>query len=254
MGEAIVAGLVDGALFDPASLIVADPNEERRNYLSATYAVSCVSEGARIRHPDTVVLAVKPQQLFEVCEDLAVAPTFTPKRVVSIAAGITTATLRSLFSELAIIRVMPNAPLMVGASMSALCVGEGTPRAEGELIRDMFSLMGDAVLVDESLMDAVTAISGSGPAYFALFTEALAAGAERLGLSPEVALLLATQTLKGTARYLELTEAIPAQLRVAVTSPGGTTQAALETFAAQGLTETVGAAVEAAKRRAEELA
>jgi pyrroline-5-carboxylate reductase len=254
MGEAIAAGLVNGAMFDPDSVIIADPSDERRAYLSATYQVACVAEGQQVTHPATAVLAVKPQVLREVCGRLAATPSFDPVRVISIAAGITTTTLRSLFAKGAIIRVMPNAPLMVGAGMSAVCVAADTSRAEGELVRELFSLMGDAVLLDEELLDAATAISGSGPAYFALFTEELARAGERIGLAPTDALLLATQTLRGTARYLELTEARPDELRAAVTSPGGTTQAALEEFENQGFPELVTRAVTAALDRAKELA
>jgi pyrroline-5-carboxylate reductase len=254
MGEAIVAGLVNGAMFDPGSVIVADPSAERRAYLSSTYHITCVADAVQIAHPTTALLAIKPQQLRALCEQLAATPAFDPVRVVSIAAGVTTATLRALFCGGAIIRVMPNAPLMVGAGMSAVCVAADTSRAEGELVRELFSLMGDAILLDEALMNAATALSGSGPAYFALFVEKLAEAGERIGLSSTDALLLASQTLRGTARYLELTEAGPAELRVAVTSPGGTTQAALEEFEAQGLSELVTRAVEAALHRAEELA
>jgi pyrroline-5-carboxylate reductase len=254
MGEAITAGLVNGAMFDPGSVIIADPSDERRAYLSATYGISCVAEGARVAHPTTVLLAVKPQVLRAVCESLIAAPSFNPARAISIAAGVTTATLRSLFVEGAIIRVMPNAPLMVSAGMSAVCVASDTSRAEGELVRELFSLMGDAVLLDEGLLDAATAISGSGPAYFALFVEELARAGEQIGLTASDALLLATQTLRGTARYLELTEAGPAELRVAVTSPGGTTQAALEEFENQGFSDLVTRAVTAAFTRAKELA
>jgi pyrroline-5-carboxylate reductase len=143
---------------------------------------------------------------------------------------------------------------MVGAGMSVVCVSPDTPRSEGELIRELFSLMGDAVLLDEELINAATAVSGSGPAYFALFAEELAKAGQRAGLTHEDALLLATQTLRGSARYLELTEATPAELRVAVTSPKGTTQAALEEFEAGGLSLLVQRAVEAALRRAKELA
>ncbi|MDR1013569.1 MAG: pyrroline-5-carboxylate reductase [Coriobacteriales bacterium] len=254
MGEAIVVGLVKRAELDPAQVVVADPNEDRRAYLGATYGVPCVAEGAEVPHPRTVVLAVKPQVLREVCGPLVASPTFRPVRVISIAAGIDTATLRSLFGEAAVIRVMPNAPLMAGAGMSAVCVGPGTPRGEGELVRDLFSLMGEAVLLDEGLMNAATAVSGSGPAYFALFTEALARAARHRGLASADALLLATQTLKGAARYLELTGVAPGRLREAVTSPGGTTQAALEAFAAGGLFDLVDDAVAAADMRAKELA
>jgi pyrroline-5-carboxylate reductase len=254
MGEAIAAGLVSGAMFDPDSVVIADPSEERRAYLSATYQVACVVEGGQIAHPATAVLAIKPQVLREICERLAAAPSFDPLRVVSIAAGVTTATLRSLFSEGALIRVMPNAPLMVGAGMSAVCVASDTPRSEGELVRELFSLMGDAILIDEALMNAATAISGSGPAYFALFVEELAKAGERVGLGAEDSLLLATQTLRGSARYLELTESTPAELRSAVTSPRGTTQAALEAFEKNDLSDVITKAVGAAFRRAEELA
>jgi pyrroline-5-carboxylate reductase len=254
MGEAIVAGLVNGAMFDPRSVIVADPGDERREHLSATYGITCVTDGAQITHPVTALLAVKPQVLREVCERLATTSSFDPTRVISIAAGVTTVTLRSLFSEGAIIRVMPNAPLMVGAGMSAVCVASDTSRLEGELVRELFSLMGDAILIDEALMNAATAVSGSGPAYFALFAEELAKAGERVGLSGTDSLLLATQTLRGCARYLELMESTPTELRVAVTSPHGTTQAALEVFEAHGLSEVIAKAVEAAFQRAEELA
>jgi pyrroline-5-carboxylate reductase len=254
MGEAIVAGLVNGAMFDPDTISIAEPSDARCADLSDTYGVTCVADGAQIIHPDTVLLAVKPQVFRAVCEQLGATATFDPSRVISIAAGVTTSTIRSFFNTGAVIRVMPNAPLMVSASMSMVCISEDTPRAEGELVRELFSLMGDAVLLDEGLMNAATAISGSGPAYFALLVEELARAGERIGLSSEDSLLLATQTLRGTARYLELTEASPTELRQAVTSPGGTTQAALESFAAGDFSGLVFNAVEAALQRAEELA
>ncbi|MDR3037054.1 MAG: pyrroline-5-carboxylate reductase [Coriobacteriales bacterium] len=254
MGEAILAGLVNGMMFDPDSVIVAEPGQDRRAQLSAAYGITCVAQGSQAAHPTTVILAVKPQVFREVCGELAAAPSFAPQRIISIAAGITTATLRSFFAKGAIIRVMPNAPLMVGAGMSAVCVAEDTSRGEGELVRELFSMMGDAVLLDEALINAATAISGSGPAYFALFVEELTQAGAQLGLAPEDSALLAIQTLRGAARYLELTQATPADLRVAVTSPGGTTAAALAEFERKDLSGVVMAAVTAALVRAEELA
>ncbi|MDR2197569.1 MAG: pyrroline-5-carboxylate reductase [Coriobacteriales bacterium] len=254
MGEAIVSGLVNGALFDPESLTVADPGEARRRHLSEVYAVRCVADGSEIEGATTAILAVKPQVLRDICERLASAPAFCPTRVISIAAGITTTTLRSFFSDASIVRVMPNTPLMVGAGMSAVSTAEGTPRADGELVCSLFSLMGDAVLVEESQLDAVTALSGSGPAYFALFVEELVTAGAAAGLAPEVAQTLARQTLVGTARYLELTDITPAALREAVTSPGGTTAAALADFASHDFGGIVHSAVHAALRRAKELA
>jgi pyrroline-5-carboxylate reductase len=254
MGEAILSGLVNGAMFDPDSIAVAEPGAELRARLSEAYGIVCVEQAVEITHPNTVILAVKPQVLREVCEQLTASPSFDPDRVISIAAGITTSTLKSLFVDTAVVRVMPNAPLMVGAGMSAVCVAEGTAFSEGELTRELFSLMGEAMIVDESQINAVTAISGSGPAYFALFVEELSKAGEEVGLSFEDAQTLAVQTLHGTARYLELTDASPEELRVAVTSPNGTTQAALESFAASDLSHVVSLAVKAACQRAEELA
>jgi pyrroline-5-carboxylate reductase len=174
--------------------------------------------------------------------------------VISIAAGITTDTVRSFFPDAAVIRVMPNTPLMVGAGVSAVCAAEGTARAEAELVRDLFSLMGEAVLIEESQLNAVTALSGSGPAYFALFVEELTAAGVAANLDDDVAALLAQQTLVGTARYLDLTGITPTALRIAVTSPKGTTEAALLDFQAHGFGAIVRSAFNAAMRRAEELA
>jgi len=254
MGEAILSGLVNGAMFDLDSVHVAEPGEERREFISSTYGVACYEDGSEITHPTTVILAIKPQVLVEVCTQLAATSNFDPKRVISIAAGVTTETLQSLFTDAAIIRVMPNAPLMVGAGMSAVCIASDTPRTEGEIVCELFALMGEAVLLDETKLNAVTAISGSGPAYYALFTEYLIQAGEEIGLEPDDARLLAVQTLVGSARYLELTDASPTDLRVAVTSPKGTTAAALDEFRAQSLDRAVLTAVKAAVRRAEELA
>ena len=254
MGEAIIAGLVNGALFDPTTIVVAEPGEERREFLETTYGIETVEDGGQIKYPDTVILAVKPQTLRDVSGRLSGEVDFNPQRIVSIAAGVTTATLSELFPQAAIIRVMPNAPLMVGAGMSAVAVAEQTARAEGELICDLFSLMGEAVLLDESLLNAATAINGSGPAYFALFVRELTAAAIEVGLPPREAAQLALQTMVGTSRYLELTEQSPQQLMDAVTSPNGTTQAALESFMGNGFDTIVRQAVHAAVRRAEELA
>ncbi|MDR3053688.1 MAG: hypothetical protein LBU48_07505, partial [Coriobacteriales bacterium] len=201
-----------------------------------------------------VILAVKPQMLRAVAEHLAATPGFEPQRVISIAAGITTQTLAAFFPDAAVIRVMPNTGLTVGAGMSVVSVAQGTPRAEGELVSELFSLMGEALLVDESLQNAATAISGSGPAYFALFVKELAAAGARAGLPADAALMLAQQTMLGTSRLFELTCQSPEQLMAAVTSPNGTTQAALAAFEAEGVTSIIQAAVTAAITRAEELA
>lgn len=254
MGEAIISGLVNGAMFDPDSITVAEPGADLRARLSESYGVDCVENGTEIPHPNTAIIAVKPQVLRNVCEELAACPSFDPQRIISIAAGVTTTTLQLLFEKAAIVRIMPNAPLMVGAGMSAVSIAQDTALCEGELAKELFSLMGEATIIDESLIDAATAISGSGPAYFALFVEALTKAGKDIGLTEEDAQVFAVQTLHGTARYLELTEISPQELRAIVTSPNGTTQAAIESFYDNDLMIVVADAVKAAHNRAKELA
>lgn len=254
MGEAIISGLVNGALFDQEMIVVAEPNPERREYLEAQYGIATVEDGALIKHPTTCLLAVKPQLFREAVATLAAVPTFDPERIISIVAGVTTATIQSFFPDQAVIRVMPNTPLMVGAGMSAIALSEGTPPSEGTLACELFSLMGRAILLDEGLMNAATAINGSGPAYFARIVLELARAGAQAGLDPEESLLLAQQTMAGTSRLLDIEGLSPEELIAAVKSPGGTTQAALESFDSTGLAQVIEAAVQAAITRAEELA
>jgi len=254
MGEAILAGLVHGNMLDPESIEVAEPSPELSAHLSETYGVNCVEDAALITDAQTALFAIKPQIFRQVAEHLAASEDFAPERIISIAAGVTTETILEYFPHSYVIRVMPNTPLMVSAGMSVVAVGENTPNSEGELVVELFSLMGEALQLEEEMINAATAISGSGPAYFALLVEELASAGEKLGLTKEQSEQLALQTCIGTARQLQLTDLSPTELRVAVTSPGGTTQAALESFAAQGLSAMVEKATQAACDRADELA
>jgi len=254
MGEAILNGLVEGALFDPASIAVAEPFSERRQAMSERYGVLCVAQGSEIDNPQTVILAVKPAAIHEICRQLNADWQVPPTRVISIAAGVTTASLQECFPQSVVIRVMPNLPLAVGAGMSVVALAAGAPLSEAELVCQLFSLMGEAHWIDVAMINLATAVSGSGPAYFALLTEELAAAGAACGLDAELAAALARQTLIGTARYLEVTDHSPTSLREAVTSPNGTTQAALEAFAAADLAAIVERAARACVRRAEELA
>ena len=244
----------EGALYALDSLIVAEASDERRAYLEKTYNIRCVSDAASVKHPTTCLLAVKPQVFRSLCDHLSKTDDFDPQRVISIAAGITTATIQEYFPNAAIIRVMPNTPLMLGEGMSAVAVAANTSISEGERVCELFSSLGKATLLDESLINAATAINGSGPAYFARFVLELACAGTRVGLSPEDSLLLAQQTMIGTAALLKRGDSSPEELMAAVTSPGGTTQAALESFDSSGLTALIEKAVQAAVKRAEELA
>ncbi len=254
MGEAVVSGLIASEAIDPAQITVANPGEAKRRHLEERYGVSCTADGALIEHPDTVILAVKPQILPAVASMLAAVDSFDPSRVISIAAGITLASLTGWFPHAFCVRAMPNTPLMVGAGMTALSVVDCQNFEEIELVCALFSCMGDVSLIDESLQNAAVAISGSGPAYFALFVDALTRAGVQMGLSESVAGEMALTTMRGTGDLLAEKNLTPRELIEAVSSPGGTTVAALERMRAQGVEEIIIAGAHAASRRAEELA
>lgn len=253
MGEAILAGLLNASALEPADVIVANPGLAKRERLSATYNVTCVADAVEAGDCDTCILAVKPQVMRDVLTSMTEGRVFQPKRVISVAAGISTEFLRGFFPASHVIRVMPNTPLTVGEGMVGISLGEGVPEDEGELACALFELMGKAVVVDEPLQDAVVALSGSGPAYFALFCRELAAAGEELGLSTDLACELALQTMIGTGALLSETGQSLDELIDAVSSPGGTTIAALDAMRAAGFAEAVRDGALAAARRSKEL-
>lgn len=253
MGSAMLAGILNAGLVPAENIIVAEPGEARRAFLEAEYGVRCVADANEAPVPDTCLLAVKPQMMREVLGNLTAGREFSPKRVISIAAGITTKLLASYFADTNIIRVMPNTPLIVGCGMVAVSPGEGTPAEEAELACSLFSCMGDAIVIDESLQDSVVALSGSGPAYFALFVQELANAGVELGLDPDVALKLSLKTMSGTSALLEQTGQTPEELIEAVSSPGGTTIAALDAMREGGVAQAIIEGAKAASRRSKEL-
>jgi pyrroline-5-carboxylate reductase len=254
MGEAIVAGLVASGTVAPSAIVVAEPDSRRRDTLHAAHGVDCVAGAAEaVSGADTVILAVKPQVMEDVVASMADA--IPPLAVVvSIAAGLTSARIASwLAPGTAVVRVMPNTPAMAREGMSIVCKGPGAGDEQVRAVRELFGALGRALILDERHIDAATAISGSGPAYVALFIDALARAGVRHGLTREVAEELAVQTVKGTAVLLEATGQHPEQLIDGVSSPGGTTIAAVERLEALGLRAAVAEAVSAAVARAEEL-
>jgi pyrroline-5-carboxylate reductase len=254
MGEAILAGLLAASTFAPTEIVVAEPDPARRAALGAGHGVRCVADGAEaLPGARTVLLAVKPQIIDAVLEALAVAMP-DGALVVSIAAGVTCARIESFLpAGAAVVRVMPNTAALVGEGMAVVSGGaEATPE-QVEVVRMMFAGVGRVLVLDERHQDAATAISGSGPAYAAIFVDALACAGEHEGLPREVALCLAIQTLRGTAELLERTGQSPGELADAVSSPGGTTVAAIEELESGGFRATIGNAVAAAVRRAKEL-
>jgi len=253
MGEAIVAGLISAKAADAASIVVAEPDTERHAVFEA-HGVRCVRDGHdAVQGAGIVILAVKPQVIEAVLAHLA-DDVPSSARVVSIAAGVRCARLEALLPEgVTVVRVMPNTPALVGAGMSVVSGGTHASAEQIEEIRTLFEALGSAIVLDERYQDAATAISGSGPAYVALFIDALARAGVRQGLSRDVSQQLATQTLRGTVELLERTGKHPEELVDAVSSPGGTTIAAIEALEKKGFRASVAEAVEAAVRRAKEL-
>jgi pyrroline-5-carboxylate reductase len=253
MGEAIVGGLVAAEAYPPASITVAEPSAVRRETLAAAHGVRVVADGREALPADTVLLAVKPQVMDEVVRSLATALT-SGTLVVSIAGGITCARLESLLpAGVAVVRVMPNTPALVRQGMAVVSGGEEATGAQVEAVREMFAAIGEAIVLDERYQDAATAISGCGPAYVAIFIDALARAGVRQGLTRDVAQMLAVQTLRGTVELLEATGQHPEQLVDGVASPGGSTIAAVEQLEAGGFRSAISAAVDAAVKRSKEL-
>ena len=250
MAEAIIEGMVSHGDRD---IIVSEPRAERRDFLQKKLGVRTTEDNAEaVRASGLVVLAVKPQDMVAVLAGLRGA-LGAETTVVSIAAGITMEYLKDGLGTEKLIRVMPNMGARVGKGMAAIAVCEGAAAPDVDRVKEIFMASGKVVMVPESQMDAVTALSGSGPAFFALFVGAMAGAGQRAGLSAHDAHALAVQTAVGTARLLD--EGLsPGDLIASVRSPGGTTAAGLEVFGSGGFEEMVARALEAARQRASELA
>jgi len=257
MAEALIRGIVAAEIYAPRNILVSDIRGEQLEFLADNYGVTAARSNSELTAKvETVVLSVKPQNMIDVLE--GVTDSIGPETlVISIAAGITVANLAAVLGEIAIIRVMPNTPALIGEGASALFANE---RAKPllEKAASIFSSVGKAVVVDdEDLIDAVTAVSGSGPAYYFLLMEEMIKAGVELGLSEDVAKDLVLQTARGAG--LLATEAdkngeSPAELRRKVTSPGGTTEAAIKVFADGGISELISAAITRARERSIELA
>jgi pyrroline-5-carboxylate reductase len=240
----------------PTSIRVAEPRAEARDALDREFGVGTFSDNAgAIAGADCVVLAVKPQMMREVCEGLAKPLATERPLVISIAAGIRVAQLeRLLGAHLAIVRCMPNTPALIGSGAAGLFANRNVDAAQRALAEQIFDAAGIVRGVDdEALMDTVTALSGSGPAYFFLLVEAMEDAAVELGLPRDIARALAAQTCLGAGRMLTEGGETAAELRKRVTSPHGTTAAALDAFEQGGLHALVGHALGAAQRRGAEM-
>jgi len=256
MAEALVKGIIAAKMYAPENVFVSDVRAERLEFLSASYGAVPVQSNAELAAKvDAVVLSIKPQMMTEALS--SIKDSIRPEAlVISIAAGIKVAKIAAVLGDMAIVRVMPNTPALIGEGTSALFANE---KAKPLLKKAMsvFTSVGKAVVVDnEDLIDAVTAVSGSGPAYYFLLMEEMIKSGVELGLPEAVAKDLVLQTAKGAgmlAAAADRNGESPAQLRQKVTSPGGTTEAALKVFAEGNMGKLISAAIARARDRAREL-
>jgi pyrroline-5-carboxylate reductase len=253
MARSLIGGLIARGVA-PQSIVVAEPVDALREALALDFGVRVRDDNvAAARGARVLLLAVKPQVMRTVCEELG--GRLGDTLVVSIAAGITCAQLRRWLRHAGgIVRCMPNTPALIGAGATGLYATPDTAGAERDTAAALLGSAGRCVWIEQEVrMDAVTALSGSGPAYVFLLAEAMQEAGAALGLPPEAARALTCQTLLGAARMLEESGEDAASLRARVTSPGGTTQAALESFEADGFRAMVTRALQAAERRGGEL-
>ena len=253
MGEALVSGLLKAGA-SPDDLLITERYEERAHELSQRYGVKSVSNAEAANQAETMVLAVKPQDMEALLAELM--PVVTPGHlIVTIAAGITTAAIeRRLAAGVPVVRVMPNTPALVGEAMSAVAPGAHASAEHLDRAEALFRPVGRVVRLPESQLDAVTALSGSGPAYVFYLVEAMTDAGILLGLPRNVAHELIVQTVYGAAVMLRETGEHPVALREAVTSPAGTTISAIRELENHGVRAAFLAALEAARDRSRELA
>jgi len=254
MATALGRGCVSSGLFVGEQVLAADPYEAaRQRFAKQVPGARLMDDNEKLlAEAEIVVLAVKPQVMPAVLANLASHAT-GEHLFVSIAAGITLTKLADWLPAGKLVRVMPNTPCLIGLGASGYSLGRNATATEAQLVQKILDSVGNATQVDESMLDAVTGLSGSGPAFIYTVIEALAAGGTEMGLPPKFALRLATQTARGAAEMLFRTGSTPAELRDQVTSPGGTTLAGLEMLAKLDGADALRAAVVAATQRSAEL-
>jgi len=254
MGEALIKGLTAANVVPGEMIWASDVRGDRLKELGRTYGITLAPDNLElVREADVVIMAVKPQIMAPVLREIA--PVFTRRKLmISLAAGVSTETIRAaLGKDGRLIRVMPNAPALVLEGATAIAQAEGLEPGDMDVASEIFSAVGRVVVLDEYLMDAVTGLSGSGPAYVAVVIESLADGGVKMGLDRLTAMTLATQTVLGAAKLLLETRLHPGALKDMVSSPGGTSIAGIAALEEGGVRTTFIKAVERATLRSKEL-
>jgi pyrroline-5-carboxylate reductase len=254
MGEALIRGLAQAGLVPPGHIAASDVRGDRLAEMERQYGIGTTPDNAAlVRGSDVVVLAVKPQIVGPVLREVAAVADAT-RLIISLAAGVPTATLRThLPGASRLIRVMPNTPALVLEGVTAIARSDGLHEGDLETAEELFGAVGRVVVLDEAALDAVTGLSGSGPAYVAVVIESLADGGVKMGLDRATAMTLAAQTVLGSAKLILETGIHPAQLKDMVASPGGTTIAGIAALEEGGIRRSFIGAVERATERSREL-
>lgn len=254
MGEALLGGLLKSDLTNPENIIATDIRQERLDYISKKWGVKATQNVTEaVDQADVIVLCIKPQTIAEVLTTIK-DHVKTEQLVLSIVAGITTRTIDYFISKNnPVIRAMPNIPAVVDEGAAGVCLGEHAGDIHKEIALKILGSVGTVEIVNESQMDVVTGLSGSGPAYIYMVIEALTDGGVMMGLPRDVATKLATQTVLGSAKLVKETGIHPAMLRDQVTTPGGTTIRAIQSLEESGLRPMLIKAVEIATSRSKEL-
>lgn len=252
MGEALLKGLVSKKLFLRSHIIISDNRDSRLSFIKKNYRVKVTASNIEAaKNCDVIILALKPQDIGFVLDEIAeIART---KLVISKAAGITIDFIKKRTGAKRVVRVMPNTPALIGFAMTAIAAGGGLKKSDVDIAESIYDCVGETILLNEKDMDAVTAVSGCGPAYFFLLMEAMVDAAQSLGLKKDIALKLVTRTAFGACLLQYSLAEDPLVLRKNVTSEGGATEAALKIFERKGFVATVKVALKAAARRSRQL-
>ena len=250
MAEAILSRLLAVGTYTAGQVVVSDPLAARRQFLEEEYGVVATDQNQEVVQSPTVLLAVKPQVWMAAVQDLIVP---ADRLIISILAGVTIEQLEKVFTEQAVIRSMPNTPATVGEGITAIAKNRRVGDQQYQVAANIFQTVGKVISVSENQLDAVTGLSGSGPAYVAIMIEALADGGVAAGLPRGTAQELALQTVLGTAYLLAESDLHPAICKDRVTSPGGTTIAGIRALEQGGFRSTIIEAVLAATERSREL-
>lgn len=254
MGEAILSRLA-AVIEKSTAIMVSEYDSARRDYIQTKYKMIVeVDNNEVVKFADVIILAVKPKDFEGLLKQEICCGLSEKKLLISIAAGVTTKHIEDVIgSDVPVVRAMPNMGALIGEAVTSLSRGKAASQKDIETAREIFSLIGEVVEVDEKLVDAVTAVSGSGPAYFFYIIESMIAAGVALGLDDKTAAKLVMKTALGSAKLLEVLKEDPAVLRKKVTSKGGTTEAAIAIFEKKKIKNIINDAVKAASKRSEEL-